>query len=201
MKKIIVFLLLLGSVIEGSAQTIFKNESYGFSMEQPKDWFVGDKKMLTENLNKFDIDEEALGNAIKSNNGSLLLATFYKYDPKQHAGIIPTIQINVRLNPTKTFEQFHIAISQSAMSIKKIFPDFALINDSHTEEVSGIKSSTFTGTYTLTIKEGKSSKVRVRNYAIPYGKYFFQVSFIDEFGGEDASKTYDALLPTIRIGK
>lgn len=122
MKKFVLILLIAVSTLTSvTAQTIFKDEAYGFSIEQPKDWLVGDNKTRMDNLAKLKIDETALNEMIKSNKGSLLLTSFYKYDIKTTAGLIPTIQINVLNNPTTTFEQFNTAMSQLNHLQSRIF--------------------------------------------------------------------------------
>jgi hypothetical protein len=181
------------------AQKVFKDERYGFSMDEPKDWYVGDKKVLTQNLDKYELNEADLAKLIKDNKGSLLLSTFYKYDPKEFAGIIPTIQINVRQNPTQNFEQFNASISKSAESFKAIFPDFTLTVQPQVKEVNGIKSNYFVGNYTLVAKQGGAKKINVRCLAIPSASYFFQLTFIDELGDKANAELFDQLVNSIKI--
>jgi len=202
MKKIALLLCLLFSLSAVAlGQKIFKDERYGFSMQEPENWMTGDKKMITENLGKLKLDEDELAKLIKSSNGSYLLTSFYKYDPKTHAGVIPTIQINVRTNPTKTFEQFSAVMNNSMGSLQRIFNDFSFVKKLEATELNGAKALYFVGTYTLTIKGNESTKVRVSNYSIPYGNYFFQVSFINELAVDEDVKLFDALAKTIKIGR
>lgn len=202
MKKIIQLLflviLLCGNVY---GQEVFKEENYGFSIVKPKDWILGSNKALMNNLQKMKVDEKILAELIKTNQGSLLLASFYKYDMKTHAGLIPTIQINVRNNPTKTFEQFNIAMKQSSSSFKNYFNDFEFIKEPNVIDINGNKAVYFIGKYTLKNQHNEPMKVRSRTYAIPYGAYFFQVNFTDEQGVEDDTKLFDFLLNSIKIGK
>lgn len=183
------------------AQKVFKDEAYGFSMDKPENWLIADNQFRLANLEKLKIDEIAKSEAIKSNKGSLLLTSFYKYDAKKYAGLIPTIQVNVRTNPTKTFEQFSSAMMQSANGFKNYFPDFKLIKEPSVIEINGTKAVYFIGTYTLSSNSGMVMKVRSRTYAIPNGAYFFQLNFTDEQGKEDDTQLFDELVKSIKIGK
>ena len=184
------------------AQQTFKDERYGFSMEQPKNWLVGDQKLISENLDKIKFDDAALATLIKNNKGSYLLVSFYKYDVTKHAGVIPTIQVNVRNNPTQNFEQFHQTITKSTETLKSYFPDFAFVVKPDTTTINGAQSSYFVGSYTLNGKNGNTGRVRVTNFAFPHGKFFFQVSFIDELGSaEDESALFARIARSIKIGK
>lgn len=202
--KNIALLLLLVSVfsINGFTQDVFKDDRYGFSMQQPKNWLTGDKKLLTENLDKVKFSETELAALIKNNNNSYLLVSFYKYDITKHAGIIPTIQVNVRNNPTQNFDQFQQTISKSTESLKSYFPDFSFVTPPQEVKINGVSATHFVATYTLQHKNGNQGKVRVANYAIPHGKFFFQVSMIDELNSTDDEATlYAELAKTIKIGK
>ena len=202
MKKLIFILLFtVFYSINVSAQKIFRDEAYGFSMDQPKDWLVGDNKTLMNNLSKVKMDEAALAEVIKSNKGSLLLTSFYKYDIKTTAGLIPTIQVNLRSNPTKTFEQFYSAMSQSTAAFKNYFPDFKLLKEPTIIEINGIKAMYFIGAYTLGTAATGPMKVRSRTYVIPSANFFFQLNFTDDQNKEDDTKLFDALVQSIKIGK
>jgi hypothetical protein len=200
-KFVLILLIAVSTLTSVTAQTIFKDEAYGFSIEQPKDWLVGDNKIRMDNLAKLKIDETALNEMIKSNKGSLLLTSFYKYDIKTTAGLIPTIQINVLNNPTTTFEQFNTVMSQSTGVFKNYFPDFKFLKELTIIEINGVKAVYFIGAYTMNTAAGVKMKVRSRTYAIPYGNYFFQVNFTDHQDKEDDTKLFEALIQTIKVGK
>ncbi len=201
MKKVLFLLFIIlksSSFVYG--QKIFKSKEYGFEIQEPKNWIEANNKELLKNLEKFEITDESLKKLIDDNKGSLLLNSFYKYNPKTHPGIIPTIQINVRQKNGNDFEGFKYAIIQSAKGFKKYFEDFEYITEPTEIEISGIKCVFFVGKFTMNTQGGSELKVRSRTYAIPYKDYFFQVNFTDGQNGEDCNKEFDALVKTIRIG-
>ena len=138
---------------------------------------------------------------INDGKGQLLLTSYYKYDQKKHAGLIPTIQVNVRNNPTKTFEQFSAAMIQSTNDFKNYFSDFAFLKEPEIIEINGFKAVYFIGTYTLTNTASGPMKVRSRTYALPNGAYFFQLNFTDEQGKEDDTQLFNELVKSIIISK
>jgi len=182
-------------------QKNFENNEYGFKIQEPNNWIEASNKVLLKNLEKFELTEENLSKLISENKGSIILTSFYKYDPKTHAGIIPTIQINVRLKGNSNFEQFKNAIAESAKGFKKYFQDFEFIDEITEIEISGIKCVYFIGKFTMKTENGQEMKVRSRTYAIPYKNYFFQLNLTDGQSGEDCTKEFDELIKTIKIGE
>ena len=203
MKKLIFIILVVNLLIikNGNAQEVFKQDKYGISIVKPSEWLEADNKLLLENLEKFELDKEKLQKLIKDNNGSILLTSFYKYNPQTHAGLIPTIQLNVRLNPTRNFEEFKNSMIQSANSFKQYFSDFKFETGPKVIEVDGINSIYFVGNFTMTTQNGEAMKVRSRTYAIPKGDYFFQLNFTDGIVKEDNSDLFDNLIKTVEIKK
>ena len=172
-----------------------------FSMDKPMDWIVADNKEILENLEKFELTEENFTKLIHDNKGSFLLISYYKYNPETHAGLIPTIQINIRANAANNFDEFKNAMIQSTNSFKNYFEDFEFTVSPSVIEISGIKSIYFIGNFSMQIQNGETIKVRSRTYAIPNGDYFFQVNFTDGQDSEDCSKLFDELIETVKIGK
>ncbi|MCY2688586.1 hypothetical protein [Salinimicrobium sp. TH3] len=179
----------------------FENSQFGFSMAEPENWTQADNDDLLKNLSKIDLKEEDLKKLISDHNGSLLLTSFYKYNLSTHAGLIPTIQVNVRKNDTRNFNEFTSLITQSANSFKQYFPDFSFETAPKVVEIGGIKSIYFVGKFSMQTANGESLKVRSRTYAIPHGNYFFQLNFTDGQITEDNSDLFDALAKTVRIGR
>lgn len=182
-------------------QTTFENIHYGFAMAQPENWMQAGNQELLRNIEKLKLNEEELKKLISDHNGSLLLTSFYKYNPQTHAGLIPTIQVNVRANATRNFSEFTNLITQSANSFKQYFSDFTFDTSPKVVEIGGVKSVYFVGKFTMQTQAGESIKVRSRTYAIPNGSFFFQLNFTDGQVLEDNSQLFDALAKSVRIGR
>jgi len=181
------------------SQSIFRSKEYGFEMQYPNNWKQANNSMLLDNLEKFEVNEENLQKILRTNRGSILLSSFYKYDPKTHPGLIPTIQINVRLKPDVDFEQFKILMIQSAKGFSTVFSDFVYILEPVEIEISGVKSVYFVGKFTMKTQNGQEMKVRSRTYAIPNKNYFYQLNFTDGQTGEDCNEEFDALIQSIKV--
>jgi hypothetical protein len=181
------------------SQSIFRSNEYGFEMQSPNNWKQANNSMLRDNLEKFEVNEENLQKILRTNRGSILLSSFYKYDPKTHSGLIPTIQINVRLKPDVDFEQFKMLMIQSAKGFSTVFSDFTYITAPSEIEISGVKSIYFVGKFTMKTQNGQEMKVRSRTYAIPNKNYFYQLNFTDGQTEEDCNEEFDALIQTIKV--
>lgn len=200
MKKVILTILTFTALINFTySQQIFKNKEFGFQMNEPKNWIKANNNDILKNLGKFKISDENLNKFLSDHKGSVLLTSFFKYDPKTHAGLIPTIQVNIRAKANKNFESFKNTIIESAKAIKIYFPDFQYIIQPTDIEISGIKSIYFISKFTMKTQIGQLMNVRSRTYAIPYKNYFFQVNFADDETDEDCSQEFDQLLKTIKI--
>lgn len=170
-------------------------------MAKPNNWIEADKMELLNNLENFEFSEEELVKIINSGKGSILLAAFYKYNPDTHAGLIPTIQVNVRVNPTRNFNEFRGLITRSANGFEQYFNDFLFDVEPENIEVAGVESIYFVGKYTMQTQFGGVMKVRSRVYAIPYGSYFFQINFTDGQNKEDNSELFERLIQSVNVGR
>ena len=202
MIKIIYILAICFSAITiAKGQDKIENVQYGFSMQAPPDWIESNNEELLKNLGKLELSDEELTKFLKDHKGSVLLGSFYKYDPATHAGLIPTIQVNVRANPSENFDAFTNLIELSANSMEKYFKAFDFLEEPKAIEISGKQSIYFVCKFNLPTQSGELMKVKSRTYAIPYGKYFFQLNFTDAQSGEDNSKLFDQLIKTVVVGK
>lgn len=170
-------------------------------MDSPKGWLVIGKPDIKDNLKKFEFTTAELEYLLKDANKSVLLGGYHKYDPKVRAGVIPTIQINLRENPTKTFQQFKSGLIKSISGMKSQFDEFELIGDPQEIEIAGVRSLAFKMKFVMTLAGGERKNLRSRTIAIPAANHFFQLNFTDEPEVEDCSAEFDALLKTVKIGK
>jgi len=200
MKNLFLLLLTVFSLNTITGQELFENKQYQFSVEKPTDWILASNDDVLKNLDKYDLSEEKLEAILKTHKNNLLLTSFYKYEIKKHAGLIPTVKINVRSNPTKQFSVFKSMIIESAKGFKTIFPDFEYLEEPKEIEVAGMKCVFFIAKYSMTAQDGTAFKIKSRTYAIPYKNYFFQINCIDGQNLEDASAEFDKLISTIKIG-
>lgn len=194
-------LLLLGSTVLAYGQEAFVIKQYGFSMKTPKDWIATDKAELSDNLKKFDLTDEALKKLLKENNGSIVLAAFYKYAVTAKVGLIPTIQVRARSKGPVEYQEFKRAIVKSMETSKQILDEYEFAEEPSEIEISGVKSVLIVGKFKMKGKKGQILNVRSRMYAIPLKNYFFQVNFTDGFAGDDCSDEFDELVKTIKIGR
>jgi hypothetical protein len=201
MKKLspIILLILLSTTLLWGQKT-FENKKFGFSMQAPKNWLVIENSELTKNLEKLDLTEADVANLLKNSKTSISLTAYVKYDFKLKSGLIPKIQIDVRLNKAKNLLQFKTAAIQTANDFKKIFGGFEFIQEPKEIEISGIKSVSFIGKFTLKTQKGAELKVKSRVLAIPYKNYFFQITMVDGQVEENNSKLFDEIIETIKIG-
>lgn len=195
--KLVLFLLIINISF---AQKKFKNESLGFSIEQPENWIVAQSGQTLQNLKKeIKLDTKTINKLIEENKGTIEIATFYKYPIETTPGIIPTIKVNLRKNSTQSFDAFQKSIELSFNSIKQVFPDFKFLTNPMKTKINGFDCVKAICKYTLKAKTGEE-KVKITVYAIPINNEFYQITFMDS-EKEDNTELYDKLAKTISITK
>ncbi|AWH85657.1 hypothetical protein HYN59_11305 [Flavobacterium album] len=201
MKKFLLIGLVLFFTAAKAQTTRYENKAYGFSMDEPAGWIWANNDDLKQNLNKLDLDNAKLLKIISDHKGSLLLMSFYKYDPMTHGGLIPAIQVNVREKKNKDFEVFKSYVIKSANSFKDLHSGYEYIDEPQEIKINKVKSLYFSGKFSMKTQAGVEYKVRSRTYVIPHNEFYFQLTFTDGFGEEDNSKEFEALIKSIKIEK
>jgi hypothetical protein len=194
--KIIKKLTLFAAIL---ISTSFRQSSdeLKFSMTAPKNWKKTTNTEIFDNIEKFKLTPTQLEKYITDHKGSVLFVSYSKYDPAKHSGLIPTIQVNIRNNPTKTFDNFFQSMTKSSESIKTYFKDFEYIDKPQKIKVGNKDAFYFSSKFTMSTSS-QTIKPRSRTYAIPNGNKFFQVNFTDG-DNEDCSKLFDSLVKSIQI--
>lgn len=197
MKNLTLVVLILVANISFS-QNIFKNESIGFSIEQPKKWIKAKEGQTIENLkSNIKLDEKVVTRLLEQNKGTIQVVTYFKYPIETTAGIIPTIKVNLRSNPHKNFADFRKSIEESFISIKKVFSDFKYTSKPTESVIDGRRCLTASCIYTLTGKGG-SEKVNIVVYAIPVKDQFYQVTLMDT-KDDNNTELFQKIINTIVI--
>jgi hypothetical protein len=171
----------------------------GFSMQQPTAWNGIDKGMLDENVRKLDLTDEARAKMVSSTNNSVVVMAFTKYDPTKKPGVIPTIQVRMLPNPVPDFPTFMEAIVRNMSPGKVPFESYEFIEQPKEISLSGFRTVNIHSRYVLHTQDGQTLNVRTRIYAVPYGKQFFQITFMDDPKDEDCTMEFDALVKTIKL--
>lgn len=180
--------------------TSFKqtNNEFAFSMTPPKGWQVTTNQEIWDNLKKFKATGPELNKYISDHKGSALVVSYMKYKPSEHAGLIPIIQVNLRLNDTKNFPQFVSVMTKSADNMKNYLKDFQYIDKIQTIKIAGRETFYFSAKFNMITKNSDTIRARSRTYAVPIGDKFLQINFTDG-PNEDCSKLYDSLVKTIKF--
>ncbi|SFA85451.1 hypothetical protein SAMN05660845_0641 [Flavobacterium swingsii] len=196
MKKYIILLLITVNFCK--AQEIFKDQEIGFEIEKPSDWFIAEKNEALDNIKeKIKLPENQLKEIIKNNKGTIEVVTFYKYDIKSRAGIIPTIKINLRNNPSKSLESFKNSIEASYGKLKEIFPDFVFLTKPSIIKVNGKDCIFSVSKYTVKTRTTEE-KVRSYIYAIPVNGTFYQIAFMDT-EKDNCKNEFEKAIKSIKI--
>lgn len=203
-KSVLIFvslsLLTIGCNLIGGTDEIANQEIEGFSIPLPNNWVDRSQLDIKDNLAKFDFNEAEIKEFLKTNNGSVPVALYMKYNPEEYNGPIPTIQVNLRPNTNKTFNGFKEATQLSIDEMNDIFKNFKIVVPIEEVEVNGIKGIRFVSQFDLGGKKGENWTIRSWTYGFPSGNYFYQINFSDT-EDEDSSLLYEVLLDHIKFTK
>lgn len=194
--QILFVFLILGSASGACSQKPAEIPS-DLTFEKPPNWFEGDNELRTANLKKYEFSKANLAKLSANEKSSGVVAVFYRDNPKNTPGIIPTIQVILRpKSSTMNFDQFKKAVSNTA--IFAALEDFSLSEDVAVVDVSGVKSVLMNATFKLR-REATAFAIRTRTYAIPRSDYFIQISMSDENDGDWTEKEFSDFISTIQI--
>lgn len=198
MKKATLTLLfvLLSSTIYCQERLDIKR--IGFSIGIPKKWLSQNNTEVLNNLNNYDFTDKQISNLLISDGSSVSLATYVKYDPKTYPGIIPTIKIRTRENKTASLDDFLKQVQNSNIEAQKSLDDFRFIENPRIVELSKQKVVQFSVQFVLK-NNNKPHIINSTSYYIPKNGYYISINFIEEYGKENNSELFEALIEGISL--
>ena len=161
----------------------------------PAEWKNRSDLDIGENLFKFDIEENDIEQLLAQHNSNIPVAVYMKYNPEEYAGIIPTIQVNLRPNNTPNFEIFKEMMQQSMSQMGDFLTNFEVLTPIQDIAIDGIKGIMFLAKFDLSNGVDVWA-IRSWTYAIPVGDYFYQINFSDT-ADENCEDLYENLLKDI----
>jgi hypothetical protein len=171
---------------------------FNLSMQAPEKWIKNSNEEVWDNLFRFKHTEAELNKYISDHKGSALLLSYMKYNPANHAGLIPIIQFNLRNNSAKKFSQFTTVMARSAETMKKYLHNFKYIDSAKVTTLANRECFYFSATFNMLTKNRDTLKSRSKTFAVPFGDKFLQINFTDG-QSEDCSILYDSLIKTIKF--
>jgi hypothetical protein len=194
--------LLTGCSSETNNKFEENNKIDGFSIPLPNNWVDKSQLDIKDNLSSFDFNDDEITKILKSHNGSIPIVIYMKYDPDTAvAGVpIPTIQVNLRPNNSRDFNDFKKVMQNSILEFNDYFSNFKLIEPLGEVEIDGIKGVRFIFEFELPIQQGEIWKIRSWTYGFPSGKYFYQINFSD-MEDENCEDLYNELINQVKFSK
>jgi hypothetical protein len=172
-------------------------------MAKPEGWVQAEKRVLDDSISQLDLSKADREKLKKDDDDTTLLFLFTRYVPDSKRGVNPKIEarlIPTGLNRVLTFEEFQPAITNAFRSFSSGHISYYFLQEPTAIDVSGGKGVYQITRFTIRTNARTEYNIRSRTLAIPYKTYYFQISFVDEFGGEDYSSVFDELVKSIKIG-
>jgi hypothetical protein len=185
---------LVTSVAPASSQDA--GAPFGFAMTAPEGWHRITSQGLADNLRTLKISPAELQALLANHGGSVVVVAYMKYQPTAHPGLIPKIQVSLRRNPTKTFNDFFRMIARATEEPKALLPDFTVVDAPRIVQIGGRRGVVFSATLSVETKAAGKLRARTRTYAVPNGDTLFQISFTDG-SDDDCRDLFDQLVGTV----
>ena len=167
---------------------------------KPADWHSQTNLDIEGNLKKTGFEKDKIEALLKNHKGSLPVAVYMKYLPQDHAGIIPTIQINLRKNPTQNMMQFKQVMEMSVGQMSKYLNGYQLTTELKQVTIDSLPAIHFMSTFKLGSPQGDTTEVRSWAYNVPVGDYFYQINLSD-IEGERCDSIYKEFIEGIAFGE
>jgi len=188
MKKTLITSLLMISVatfgVDTNRNKLSKEKvkitSLGVSFNKPNKWFNLNQNAVIENLKKFDTTKENVAEILATTKNSVPVGSFYKSDPRTTPGVIPTINVSINKNTTKTSADFNKMLKSSCYSMSRMLNNFKLIKDLSSTSIGGRQSLYFVAEFDLHAADKSKYHIRSTTYAIPFKDAFIQISMSEE---------------------
>ena len=200
MKKTALTLLLVLISTTIYCQERLEIKRLGFSIGIPKKWYSQNNSEVLKNLNNYNFTDKQIDNLLKTENSSVNLATYVKYDPKTYPGIIPTIKIRTRENKTTNLDDFLKQVQNSNIEAQKSLDDFRFIENPRIIELSQQKVVKFSVQFVLK-NNNQAHVINSTSYYIPKNGYYISINFIEEMGKESNNELFEAIIEGIQLTK
>lgn len=174
------------------------DQSLSVTVWTPAKWFSGDKKLLEDNLTNYKFNNEELEKLENEINASKMLGIYYKYDPKTHYGLVPTIKLYIQRNSTSNFDKFFSSIRNEIEKVKPQVLDFKYLEAPKIITVGNRKAFYASSTYSLKVQTGETASVKTVFLGVPMNKTYLYVTLIDN-NEEDCSEIYKEVIRKIKI--
>lgn len=175
-----------------------QGDSLNFSYWTPKNWLSGGKTKMKENINNFKFSQEQLNQLVNEINTSTVLGIYYKYNPKVHYGLIPTIKFYMRQNQSNNFDDFFFAVRRGIENVEPHVLNFKFVESPTTILIGKRKAFYASATYNLKVKTGEVAIVRTKFVAIPLGKKYLYLTLLDN-DTEDCTVVFQKVIEKINI--
>ena len=196
MKKVIILLFVAINTSVCLGQT--NAQSLNLSIWVPPNWLTGDAQLLKSNLQNYTFSPGELNKLVNDVNRSTVLGVCYKYDPKEHYGLIPTMKFYIQQNQTETFDAFFQMVKRKIEAIKPQVLDFEYIDSPKTMIIGTQKAFYASSKYNLNVKTGEKAIIRTIFLCIPLKEKYLYITMIDN-PNEDCSKLYEEVVRKIKV--
>jgi len=168
-----------------------------FYLKFPDNWIEFQRNDILKSIkNKYELSDKTKEEILANSNSTQL----YGYAAPTKTGTLyrPNIQVLLLKNQTQSFIQFKTGIERSLEGFRTKISDLKIIDSFKTVTIDNHQAvyAKFTGF--IPTKSGDKAQLISRIYAIPVGKYFYQLTLNDS-GDYDCEAEYKKVIETLKL--
>lgn len=173
------------------------SQDSSFYLKFPENWIEFQRNDILKSIkNKYELPDKTKEQILAKSNST----QSYGYAAPNKPGTLyrPNIQVLLLKNQTQNFTQFKTGIEKSLDGFRTKISDLKIIDSFKTVSIDNLQAvyAKFTGF--IPTKSGVNAQLISGIYAIPVGKFFYQLTLNDS-GDYDCDAEYKKVIETLKL--
>ncbi len=168
-----------------------------FHIQFPENWIEFQRSDVLNSVKyKYEIPDSLKAKILKNQKSVQIYG--YAAPAKAEMKYRPNIQVLLLKKPTTNNKDFKRAIESSMQSFKTVFSNLQIIDSFTTKTIDNKNAIYGKISGLMNTKSGEKVQVTTRIYAIPVGKYFYQLTFNDT-NDYNFESVFNEVISTIKL--
>lgn len=177
--------------------TICFSQDSTFYIKFPDNWVQFQRNdVLNSVKNKYELSDKTKEEILANSNSTQLYG--YAAPSKPNTLYRPNIQVLLIKNQAQNFGQFKKGIEMSLEGFKTKISDLQILDSFHTVTIDNKQAVYGKISGFVMTKSGEKAQLITRIYAIPVGKFFYQLTLNDS-GDYDCEEEYKKVVHSLKL--
>jgi hypothetical protein len=210
MKNAIAFMILIAATAFGQVRagesppvdvldsTRVEIPELGVSFRPIKGWHLAGRQALVDNLHRHQFKQDELARILATSGDSRTVASFMRNDPRQMAGVIPTVNIIAKPASETSAAAVHATADATIMVLKQTMQDLRLIEKTREVPISQGTAYRFILEFSLKKQDGTKAAIRNQTFIVPRDGMLLQISMSESLPTRE-DLTFQAFIDAFEV--